>query len=169
MSTKRAARVTGTAPPATDADAIDVAVSYGCGRRGIPAPGSFARWVRAALAGQRRRGLVSIRIVDETEGRTLNRDYRHRDYATNVLSFPADPPPRGYAGPRLLGDLVLCAAVVEREAREQGKRPASHFAHLTVHGTLHLVGHDHMESAEAERMEALEVRILARLGIADPY
>jgi probable rRNA maturation factor len=161
--------VTGTAPPATDADAIDVAVSYGCGRRGIPAPGSFAGWVRAALAGQRRRGLVSIRIVDETEGRTLNRDYRHRDYATNVLSFPADPPPRGYAGPRLLGDLVLCAAVVEREARAQGKRPADHFAHLTVHGTLHLVGHDHMESAEAERMEALEVRILARLGIADPY
>lgn len=159
---------TARAAPAIAAD-IEVAVSYGCGRRGVPAPASFARWVRAALASQRRRGLVSIRLVDEDEGRALNRDYRHRDYATNVLSFPADPPPKGVKGPRLLGDLVLCAPVVAREAREQGKRPADHFAHLTVHGTLHLLGHDHMEPAEAERMEAMEIRILAGLGIADPY
>lgn len=159
---------TARAAPAIAAD-IEVAVSYGCGRRGVPAPASFACWVRAALASQRRRGLVSIRLVDEDEGRALNRDYRHRDYATNVLSFPADPLPKGVKGPRLLGDLVLCAPVVAREAREQGKRPADHFAHLTVHGTLHLLGHDHMEPAEAERMEALEIRILAGLGIADPY
>lgn len=167
MSTRRA--TPSTASPRPAAEAIEVAVSYGCGRRGVPAPGSFARWVRGALAGQRRGGLVSIRIVDEAEGRALNRDYRRRDYATNVLSFPADPPPKGVKGPRLFGDLVLCAAVVESEAREQGKRPVDHYAHLTVHGALHLVGHDHMEAAEAARMEALEVRILAGLGIEDPY
>jgi probable rRNA maturation factor len=157
------------AASAIAADPIEVAVSYGCGRRGVPAPASFARWVRAALAGQRRHGLVSIRVVDEAEGRALNRDYRQRDHATNVLSFPAEPLPKGVKGPRLLGDLVLCAPIVAREARAQGKRPADHWAHLTVHGTLHLVGHDHMEPAEAERMESLEVRILAGLGIADPY
>lgn len=153
----------------TAADDLAVAVSYGCGRRGVPAPASFARWVRAALASMRRRGLVSIRVVDEAEGRALHRDYRQRDYPTNVLAFPAEPLPKGVKGPRLLGDLVLCAPVVAREARAQGKRAADHWAHLTVHGTLHLVGYDHLEPAEAERMEALEVRILARLGIADPY
>jgi probable rRNA maturation factor len=160
--------VTQRCAPATAAD-IEVAVSYGCGRRGVPASASFARWVRAALKSQRRRGLVSIRLVDEDEGRALNRHYRNRDYATNVLSFPADPLPKSVGGPRLLGDLVLCAPVVAREARAQGKRPADHWAHLTVHGTLHLLGHDHMAPAEAERMETLEVRILAGLGIADPY
>ncbi len=153
----------------TSAADIAVVVSYGCGRRGVPAPASFARWVREALAGRRRPGLVSIRIVDEDEGRALNRDYRQRDYPTNVLSFRADPLPKGAKGPHLLGDLVLCAPVVAREAREQGKRPADHWAHLTVHGTLHLIGFDHVEPAEAERMEAREVGILARLGIADPY
>lgn len=147
----------------------EVAVSYGCARRGVPASVSFARWVHAALANQRRQGLVSVRLVDTDEGRALNREFRHRDYATNVLSFPADPLPKGIKGPRLLGDLVLCAPVVMREAGEQGKRPVDHFAHLTVHGTLHLLGYDHMEPAAAGRMEALEVRILARLGIADPY
>jgi len=160
--------VTQRAAPATAAD-IEVAISYGCGRRGVPAPGSFARWVRATLKSQRRRGLVSIRIVDEDEGRALNRHYRNRDYATNVLSFPADRLPKGVRGPHLLGDLVLCAPVVAREARAQGKRSADHWAHLTVHGTLHLLGHDHIAPAEAERMEALEVRILAGLGIANPY
>jgi probable rRNA maturation factor len=138
-------------------------------RKGVPAPASFRRWVEAALKGARRRKAteVAIRIVDADEGQALNLQYRGRDYATNVLSFPADLPP-GVNLP-LIGDLVICAPVVVREAAEQGKKPTDHWAHMTVHGTLHLLGYDHMEDAEAEAMEALETRILAGLGIADPY
>ena len=149
---------------------LDVAVGYAvASRKGIPASASFRRWVEAALKGAKRRKAseVSIRIVEADEGQALNLQYRGRDYATNVLSFPADLPP-GIDLP-LLGDLVICAPVVTREAAEQGKRPTDHWAHLTVHGTLHLLGFDHMEDAEAEEMEALETRILAGLGIADPY
>jgi probable rRNA maturation factor len=147
----------------------DVAVGYATSRRGVPAPASFRRWVEAALKGARRRKAteVSIRIVDADEGRALNLQYRGRDYATNVLSFPADLPP-GLNLP-LIGDLVICAPVVAREAAEQGKRLADHWAHLTIHGTLHLLGYDHIEEAEAEAMEGLETRVLAGLGIADPY
>jgi probable rRNA maturation factor len=146
-----------------------VTVGYGLVRRGLPASASFQRWVEAALRGARRRkpAIVAIRIVDAAEGRELNRRYRGKDYATNVLSFPADPVP-GVDLP-LLGDLALCAPVVLREAPEQGKAPAHHWAHLTVHGVLHLLGHDHLVAADAERMEALETRILATLGIPDPY
>ncbi|MGF6712097.1 putative rRNA maturation factor [Luteibacter sp. W1I16] len=148
---------------------LDVAVGYATSRRGVPAPASFRRWVEAALKGARRRKAteVAIRIVDADEGRALNLQYRGRDYATNVLSFPADLPP-GLNLP-LIGDLVICAPVVVREAAEQGKKPADHWAHLTVHGTLHLLGYDHIDEAEAEAMEGLETRVLAGLGIADPY
>ncbi len=97
----------------------------------------------------------------------LNRRYRHRDYATNVLSFPVELP-AGIATP-LIGDLVICAPVVAREAAAQGKPARAHWAHLSVHGVLHLLGHDHIVEADATRMEALERRILATLGIADPY
>jgi len=147
----------------------DVAVGYATSRKGVPAPATFRRWVEAALKGARRRKAteVAIRIVDADEGKALNRQYRGRDYATNVLSFPADFPP-GVALP-LIGDLVICAPVVAREAADQGKKPADHWAHMTVHGTLHLLGYDHIEDAEAEAMEALETRILAGLGISDPY
>jgi probable rRNA maturation factor len=125
--------------------------------------------VAAALrgGGRRKPAEVAIRIVGAEEGRAFNRDYRGKDYATNVLSFPAELPP-GVDLP-LLGDLAICAPVVEREAAEQHKRPRDHWAHLTVHGTLHLLGYDHLRDAEAEAMEALETRILASLGIADPY
>jgi probable rRNA maturation factor len=125
--------------------------------------------VAAALGGARRRqpAEVAIRIVGADEGQALNRDYRGKDYATNVLSFPAELPP-GVDLP-LIGDLAICAPVVAREATEQGKKPRDHWAHLTVHGTLHLLGYDHIEDAEAEAMEALETRILAGLGIGDPY
>jgi probable rRNA maturation factor len=125
--------------------------------------------VSAALRGARRRkpAELAIRIVDTAEGQALNRDYRGKDYATNVLSFPAELPP-GVNLP-LIGDLAICAPVVAREAAEQGKKPRDHWAHLTVHGTLHLLGYDHIDEAEAEAMEALETRILAGLGIADPY
>ena len=121
------------------------------------------------MRGARRRkpAELAIRIVGLDEGRALNRDYRGKDYATNVLSFPAELPP-GIALP-LIGDLAICAPVVLREAAEQAKRPRDHWAHLTVHGVLHLLGHDHIDDGEAQAMETLETRILAGLGIADPY
>nr|WP_063572674.1 rRNA maturation RNase YbeY [Luteibacter rhizovicinus] len=148
---------------------LDVAVGYAAPRKGVPASASFRRWIEAALKGARRRKAseLSIRIVDIEEGQALNLQYRGRDYATNVLSFPVELPP-GVDLP-LIGDLVICAPVVAREAAEQGKKPADHWAHLTIHGTLHLLGYDHIDEAEAEAMEALETRILAGLGIADPY
>jgi probable rRNA maturation factor len=148
---------------------LSLSVGYAARRAGVPAPASFRRWVEAALRGARRRKAteLSIRIVDTAEGRALNRDYRGKDYATNVLSFPAELPP-GVDLP-LIGDLAICAPVVAREAAEQGKDPRDHWAHMTVHGVLHLLGYDHIEDAEAEAMEALETRILAGLGIADPY
>ncbi len=146
-----------------------VHVGYAAPRRGVPAASSFRRWVAAALhgAGRRRAAELSIRIVDAPEGRALNRSYRGKDYATNVLSFPVELPP-GVDLP-LIGDLVICAPVVAREATEQGKNARDHWAHLSVHGVLHLLGHDHLETVQAQRMEALEIRILASLGIADPY
>jgi probable rRNA maturation factor len=144
-------------------------VNYAVPRAGIPSPASFRRWVEATLHGAKRRKAteLSIRIVGAEEGRALNRDYRGKDYATNVLSFEADLPP-GLKLP-LIGDMAICAPVVAREAVEQGKHAHDHWAHLTVHGTLHLLGYDHIVEAEAEAMEALETRILAGLGIADPY
>lgn len=154
---------------AAAASAPVVHLGYGVARAGLPAPASFRRWVAAALAGARRRRPteLSIRIVGSAEGRALNRHYRGRDYATNVLSFPAELP-AGVALP-LLGDLALCAPVLAREARAQGKPLRDHYAHLTVHGVLHLLGHDHDDDAAAEAMEALESRILAGLGVPDPY
>jgi len=146
-----------------------LAVGYAVPRAGLPAAASFRRWAEAALRGARRRkpAELAIRIVGLDEGRALNRDYRGKDYATNVLSFPAELPP-GIALP-LIGDLAICAPVVLREAAEQAKRPRDHWAHLTVHGVLHLLGYDHIDDGEAEAMETLETRILAGLGIADPY
>jgi probable rRNA maturation factor len=145
-----------------------VHVGYGLPRKGLPAAASVRRWVAAALVGQRRAIELSVRFVDSDEGRTLNRDFRGRDYATNVLSFPAELPP-GVRSP-LLGDLVICAPVVALEAIAQEKPLSRHYAHLVVHGCLHLLGMDHERSeADAEAMEAKERAILARLGIPDPY
>ncbi len=146
-----------------------VAIGYALPRAGLPAANSFRRWVEAALRGAtyRKPADVAIRLVDADEGRALNHDYRGRDYPTNVLSFPAELPPALKLP--LLGDLAICAPVVLREAREQGKRPRDHWAHMTIHGVLHLLGYDHIDEREAEAMEALETRILAGLGIADPY
>ncbi|HET8763857.1 MAG TPA: rRNA maturation RNase YbeY [Rhodanobacter sp.] len=148
---------------------VVVHLGYAVPRAGIPSAASFRRWVAAALRGAKRRRAteLSIRIVGVDEGRTLNREYRGKDYATNVLSFGAELPP-GVKLP-LIGDMVICAPVVAREAAEQDKRERDHWAHLTVHSTLHLLGYDHVVDTEAEVMEALEVRILATLGIADPY
>ena len=150
---------------------LEVGVGYALPRKGLPSAVSFRRWVAAALHGRIREADLAIRVVDTAEGRALNRHYRGKDYATNVLSFPAELPeglPPGVRMP-LLGDLVICAPVVAREAIEQGKPLAAHYAHLTVHGTLHLLGWDHEDEREAEAMEQLEREILAGLGIADPY
>ena len=152
---------------------LDVAVGYAVPRTGVPAAVSFRRWVAAALDGRIREADLAIRIVGSKEGRALNHHYRGKDYATNVLSFPAEiaegvKMPKGVKMP-LLGDLVICAPVVAREAKEQKKPLTAHYAHLTVHGALHLLGWDHEDEREAEAMEQLEREILAELGIADPY
>lgn len=142
-------------------------ISYGLPRTGLPAAATLRAYGEAALAGRREDGELSVRIVDADEGRALNRDYRDKDYATNVLSFPAELP-KGVPLP-ILGDLVLCAPVIAREAEEQGKPLKHHYAHMLVHGVLHLLGHDHTDEAEAEAMEAIEREVLAGLGIPDPY
>ena len=139
---------------------LDLAVQYACRRKGLPLRADFARWVRAALTGG---GQVAIRLVDEQEGRTLNSEYRGKDHATNVLSFPYE------TEPLLMGDLVICPTVVAREATEQGKPLAAHYAHLTVHGMLHLQGWDHENEGDAQAMEDEERKILAALGYPDPY
>ncbi len=146
---------------------LDVSISYGLPRSGIPAANSFRRWAAAALDGRIREADLAIRLVDDREGLALNRHYRGKDHPTNVLSFPADLP-KGVKLP-LLGDLVICAPVVLREAIEQRKPVNAHYAHLTVHGILHLLGWDHEDEREAECMEQLEREILATLGIGDPY
>lgn len=137
--------------------------------RALPSDRLFQRWVNASLRGSGRRGAaeVVIRLVNAAEGRRLNHRWRQRNYATNVLAFPAEL----LADLRspLLGDLVICAPVVRCEAAEQGKRLEAHWAHLTVHGTLHLLGYDHISRRQAVAMESLEVAILAKLGFPDPY
>lgn len=152
---------------------LELALGYALPRTGLPTRPQFRKWVLAALTGAGRRfdSDVAIQIVDAAEGQAMNLQYRGKDYATNVLSFPAEVPeglPEDFDFPQL-GDLVICAPVVAREAAEQGKALNDHYAHLTVHGVLHLLGFDHIEDGEAEEMEALERVILASLDIADPY
>jgi probable rRNA maturation factor len=144
-----------------------VAVQYGTRRPWAPAAPTLRRWAMAALDPRHRRAEVGIRVVGTAEGRRLNRDFRGKDRPTNVLSFPALPgaPDSG----RFLGDLVICAPVVAREAREQGKALRAHWAHMVVHGILHLLGEDHDTPRRAAGMEAREIAILAGLGFGDPY
>ncbi|HQR58794.1 MAG TPA: rRNA maturation RNase YbeY [Azonexus sp.] len=139
---------------------LDLAVQYACRREGLPLRADFVRWARAALTDS---GQVAIRLVDEDEGRRLNKAYRGKGHATNVLSFPYE------TEPLLMGDLVICPTVVAREAAEQGKPLAAHYAHLTVHGMLHLRGWDHENEGDAQAMEDEERKILAALGYPDPY
>ncbi|MDN6856160.1 rRNA maturation RNase YbeY [Pseudomonas sp. CAN2814] len=135
---------------------------------GLPSEAQFRKWCELALRQRQNDSELTIRLVDEPEGRELNKTWRHKDYATNVLSFPADVPDELLDIP-LLGDLVICAPVVTREAAEQGKSAEAHWAHLVIHGCLHLLGYDHIEDAEAEEMEGLERELLAELGHPDPY
>lgn len=133
----------------------------------IPDDASASQWIQAALNGRRDEAEVSIYVVDEDEGAEFNRRYRGKEGPTNVLSFPAEfdvPEPLP-----LLGDLVLCAPVITREAREQGKAIGAHWCHMLVHATLHLLGYDHSDDADARIMERLETEIVVGLGFPPPY
>ena len=144
---------------------LNLSVQYACNKDGLPLRPQIRHWVRAALdVDGARGGQITVRLVDTEEGLQLNRDYRGKDYATNVLSFPYE------IEPVVCGDLVLCAPVVAREAAEQSKSLTAHYAHLIVHGLLHLQGYDH-EAGErqARQMEDRERTILAALGFTDPY
>lgn len=134
---------------------------------GLPTEADFQRWLDAAVLPFQEEAEVTIRIVDEAESNQLNLTYRGKDKPTNVLSFPFECPP-GVELP-LLGDLIICRQVVEREAEEQGKPLLAHWAHMVVHGSLHLLGYDHIEDEEAEEMEALEIEFMAALGFDNPY
>ena len=150
---------------------VDVQVA--CDDPEIPEPTEIAGWIEAAIAAAGDTGTgaaeVSVRIVDAAEIQALNAAYRRQDKPTNVLSFPATGAVQAGDGPLLLGDVVVCAPVVRAEAEEQGKSPANHWAHMLVHGTLHLLGYDHVADTEAARMEGLEATILEAHGIANPY
>lgn len=135
---------------------------------GIPSEAQFQQWLDAAVTPFQDNAEVTIRVVDEAESQQLNFDYREKDKPTNVLSFPFQQPP-GIEELPLLGDLVICAQVVEREATEQNKPLAAHWAHMVVHGCLHLLGFDHITEDEAQEMEAEEIQILADLGFPNPY
>lgn len=137
-------------------------------RAWAPPRRDLTRWVATALGRGAAGGELGLAVVGAPESRRLNSQYRGRDCATNVLSFPAPRPPPG-APVRALGDLVICARVLRAEARAQAKTLRAHWAHLVVHGTLHLIGYDHERDADARRMERREIAVLRRLGFANPY
>ncbi len=158
----RAGRVSARRKPErrTRGTRVDLTVQYATAARDMPTRDEFRAWVASALEHDAQ---ITIRVVGGVEGRTLNRTYRGRDYGTNVLTFVLKE------SPPLAADLVLCAPVIAREARAQRKNLTAHYAHLTVHGVLHLQGYDHADDREAHAMETLETRILKRLGYPDPY
>jgi len=135
--------------------------------QGLPIEADFQRWLEAVLPQFQPESEVTIRLVDEAESRELNHTYRAKDKPTNVLSFPFEAPP-GIELP-LLGDLIICRQVVEAEAADQEKTLEAHWAHMVIHGSLHLLGYDHIEDDEAEEMESLETEIMLALGYPDPY
>ena len=155
-------------PPTRPRPRLSLTVQYGCMDEHLPSRERIRRWTYAALTDEIQTAAVTIRIVGQDEGRTLNHEFRGRgstakDYATNVLSFPYAP------APQLEGDLVLCLPIVLKEARKQRKTPVQHFAHLVIHGMLHLQGYDHETDADAEIMEQLERQLLKRFRFPDPY
>ncbi|HGM9748081.1 TPA: rRNA maturation RNase YbeY [Proteus mirabilis] len=135
--------------------------------QGLPSEAQFITWLKAVLPQFQPLSEVTIRIVDEAESHELNLTYRGKDRPTNVLSFPFEAPPEVELP--LLGDLIICRQVVEKEADEQNKTVEEHWAHMVIHGCLHLLGYDHIEDDEAEEMEGLETEILQKLGYEDPY
>ena len=153
MPTSASIRKTATTPK------LALAVQYAVATEGLPTRAQVRRWVKAALAQDAE---ITVRFVDTEEGQALNRDYRGKDYATNVLSFIYESAP-------VVGDLVICVPVVVFEAQAQHKSAEAHYAHLVVHGVLHLQGFEHETDADAQVMEARETEIVTRLGYADPY
>jgi probable rRNA maturation factor len=154
--------------PTKNAMNVTIDLQNASGIKQVPLRRQFKHWAMVAMQQIEPKGpggALSIRLVDEAESSELNGHYRSKPYATNILSFPVPPE----LGDKLLGDLAICAQVVQREAAEQQKSADEHWAHLVVHGVLHLKGYDHENDAEAEAMEALEVRILRQLGINNPY
>ncbi|CZF85532.1 MULTISPECIES: rRNA maturation RNase YbeY [Grimontia] len=133
----------------------------------LPTEQQFQLWFEQAVKSFQEQAEVTIRIVDEFESQSLNRDYRGKDKPTNVLSFPFEAPPGVELD--LLGDLIICRQVVEKEAEEQNKDLLAHWAHMVVHGSLHLLGYDHIDDEEAEEMESLEISIMNALGFENPY
>lgn len=153
---------------------IEVDLQWGIPEQALPSLAQCTQWVAAALLDEwaNKPVCIGIRIVSEDESQALNRDYRHQDKPTNVLSFPFEAPPflDEMDDPiPYLGDLAICAQVVAQQAEAQHKTPESHWAHMVVHGTLHLQGLDHVDEAEAEAMEALEIELLNKLGYPNPY
>jgi len=134
---------------------------------GLPTDGQFNEWVDAALSDENQGCEIVIRIVDVNESSALNQQYRQKPGSTNILSFPFDPPEN--IDLNLLGDLVICAPIVEKEAQQQSKTICDHWAHITIHGVLHLQGFDHIEEREAEAMEEQEITILHSLNLNNPY
>lgn len=135
----------------------------------IPNQFQLQRWVNTALDGRMDSAELCIRIVDELESKTLNKHYRSKDTPTNVLSFPSDLPDDVELQHPLLGDLIICAPIVAKEAKQQQKAVDAHWAHMVIHGSLHLLGFDHIKDDEAEIMEAIEIELLATLGYPNPY
>lgn len=147
---------------------LRLSVQYGVTRAGLPADSTLRRWAHAALKGLRRRRVtLGLRIVGNAESAALNGRFRRKSYPTNVLSFPFEAPPGTRSD--ILGDLVICAPVVRREARTQRKTVNAHWAHMVVHGILHLRGYDHQKRQDAVVMEKKEIRLLKELGYANPY
>jgi probable rRNA maturation factor len=155
-------------PSDVNEQSLIVAVQYASTSHEVPAPAQFEAWVRAAV-GASARGEIGIRIVDEDESAALNLRFRGREGATNVLAFDSDGNLRDLDPDAPIGDIVICAPVVAREAAEQGKASEAHWAHLAVHGVLHLLGFGHDSDADAARMEHREAEVLAAIGYDDPY
>jgi probable rRNA maturation factor len=146
---------------------LELDLQIACNAANLPTEQDFRLWATAALQGLRDEAELSIRLIDETESAELNMQYRQKIGPTNVLSFSADLPPE--LNLPLLGDLAICKHVVEREADEQHKACLDHWAHMVIHGTLHLLGYDHVDDDEAEEMETLEIALLKTLNISNPY
>lgn len=147
--------------------ATSLDLQLACSSDTLPSEQDFQLWLDTALAQYQRDFELTIRVVDSEESQSLNSQYRGKDKPTNVLSFPFEVPDGIELD--LLGDLIICADVVEKEAQEQDKPLLHHWAHMVIHGTLHLLGYDHISDDEAEEMEALEIKLLAHLSIPDPY
>lgn len=147
----------------------DITIQYAAAQQHAPAASHLEQWAKAALSEQCDAAELTIRIVDVTEITALNSTYRHKNKATNVLSFPFDAPEGIAETEAYLGDIIICADVVNEEAKAQHKATEAHWAHMVVHGVFHLLGYDHEQEDEATEMESLEINVLKQLGFANPY